>query len=136
MQRQRLRRHPLVLAALSRWWDVALLTARRRRSTACGLSFRDYVNVYLLLSAELLPPEEHDPAECEAEAREEWERDSAGGGGGESSTMQRIQFLDSVFELSGCLRRLGVASGGLLLGAPPPPPPACATGAAAAPVGV
>ena len=100
MQRQRLRRHPLVLAALSRWWDVALLTARRRRSTARGLSFRDYVNVYLLLSAELLPPEEHDPAECEAEAREEWERDSAGGGGGESSTMQRIQFLDSVFELS------------------------------------
>ena len=93
-ERQKLRRHPRVLDELSRWWKAALAGARQRRPDAITLSKDDYVGIYRLLYRDLLGEEDYDPHEAEAEAAEEWRRDSSDG-----LTMERACFLDAMFEL-------------------------------------
>lgn len=93
LARQALRRHPLILAELERWWQAALQTARQNHRADTGKVHReDYVAVYRLLSMELLGGE-IDEVECEEEALEEWHRDSVDG-----EVMERMNFLDAIFE--------------------------------------
>ena len=90
--RQALRRHPLILSELERWWQAALQTARQNeRADTQKVHREDYIAVYRLLCMELLG--EIDEAECEEEALEEWRRDSVDG-----EVMERMNFLDAIFE--------------------------------------
>ena len=93
-ERQRNRRHPDVLKQLDRWWTAALRTAEengRAMPSVSAIRKEDYLHVYRLLYVELVGSEEYDEAECDAEATDDWQRDSLDG-----ETMERAQFLDSV----------------------------------------
>ena len=58
-----------------------------------SLGKEDYIACYRLLYLELLGASEYDEADCDAEAMEEWCKDSLDG-----KTMERAQFLDAIFE--------------------------------------
>ena len=91
--RSKLRRNMSVLASLNKWWEAALSSARVSRPEATDLSRDDYVKVYRAISVELLE-EDFDEAEAEAEALEEWAKDS-----GNASSMEQKQFFDAIFEI-------------------------------------
>ena len=94
-QRQKLRRHPAVLAQLERWWEAATRTAVERGChDTSRIAKEDYLTIYRLLYIILLGVDEYNDAECEMEALEEWQKDSVDG-----VMMERAQFLDAVFEV-------------------------------------
>lgn len=93
-QRQRIRRHHRVLHELDSWWTAALDIARGvGRPTALSLREEDYVVIYQRLAASL-----HDDTRpfdrkgADADALEEWQKDSVDG------CMNRFAFMDCIFE--------------------------------------
>ena len=76
-KRAKIKRNPLVVAELSRWWDVAIEAARQQhhQPDCISLCFEDYQDIYKLISAKLLD-DDYDEGEAEAEALEEWSKDT------------------------------------------------------------
>lgn len=94
-QRQTVRRHPLVMQELDKWWGNALkLQARQRGPLGGSLSQDSYLTIYRLMSYDLLGDEEYIEADADAEALEEWEKDGIKG-----KRMERDQFMNTIFEV-------------------------------------
>lgn len=94
-ERQKLRRHPTVLAKLDKWWLAVKESAKRDGHLPDRMCKKQYFMVYRLLYWGLLGDEDYDEADAKQEAEEEWARDSADG-----INMGRTQLLDAIFEVT------------------------------------
>jgi uncharacterized membrane protein YgcG len=90
--RAALRKHPLVVAELQRWWSMVLESYGLAQDPDVAMRYRDYMDLSVKLYKALIEPfDESDANEC---ARGDWRADC----GGSESKLDRVHVMDSLFE--------------------------------------
>ena len=89
-----LRRHPLVLEALEKWWRTAQHSMQQAGGDGYMLTREEYMQVFSRVFT-VMVEEDFDPEEAMTTAEEDWASDAKGG-----QFMRRSDFLDSLFELA------------------------------------
>ena len=89
-----LRRHPLVLEALEKWWRTAQFSMQQAGGDGYMLTREEYMQVFSRIFT-VMVEDDFDPDEAMSTAEEDWASDAKGG-----NFMRRSDFLDSLFELA------------------------------------